>query len=64
MVGKDGARDNVAALVRATQALVPRGTVVRCEIAHDTGCPCTARRRPLDDCTCTAVDVTLRAERP
>lgn len=61
ITGPTGERDNVQRLSTALSAVLPPGTVAVVDIAHDAGCPCTAGNRPFVACTCTAVDVTVRA---
>ncbi len=61
MMGPNGERDNVQRLSTALSAVLPPGKVAIVDVAHDAGCPCTAGNRPFVACTCTAVDVTVRA---
>ena len=61
VMGPTGERDNVQRLSTVVSAVLPPGKVAIVDVAHDAGCPCAAGNRPFAACTCTAVDVTVRA---
>ena len=61
ITGPTGERDNVQRLSTVLSAVLPPGTLAVVDVAHDAGCPCEPGNRPFTACTCTTVDVTVRA---
>jgi hypothetical protein len=59
--GPTGERDNVQRLSTVVSAVLPPGTVAVVDVVHGAGCPCASGTHPFLACTCTAVDVTVRA---
>ncbi len=53
--------ENVQRLSTVLSAVLPPGRVAIVDVAHDAGCPCEPGNRPFTACTCTTVDVTVRA---
>ena len=62
MVGKDGKRDNLEALLSVLRKLARPGSVLHAYIYHDDACPCEKGDKPITECTCQTVDITLGAE--
>lgn len=62
--GPTGERDNIERLYQVMGALLPRGRLLVLDIAHDVGCPCESRDRPMPSCTCATVDLRLSLADP
>jgi hypothetical protein len=62
--GPTGERDNLERLLLVLGATMPRQLVAVMQVRHNDGCPCAADDRPMGDCICETVDVTIEAVRP
>lgn len=59
MMGKSGARDNVAVMMQLMRLLLPPGTVHVLTIGHDSACPCVEKAQDLTRCLCEHVTLYL-----
>ncbi len=51
--------DPVAALSAGVVPYSTPGHVMSVGVGHDEGCPCTAAEKPMTQCTCEIVEVTI-----
>jgi hypothetical protein len=51
--------DPAAAVANAVKPYTTARQVLSVGVAHDDECPCTRTDRPMPDCTCEIVELTL-----